>query len=321
MSLRASEIERLRPELAKLARDGVLRVVRKPAQYVDRRERRFWKGPREPREPSTIWILGTCHVSEESARQVKQVIESVRPQAVVVELCKKRSGALNLVGNGEGDQERGAGQLSLGSVMAEVSGRGGGSEQEGDSMRESWVERTSRDAIKGMLSAQAERIGRELNVLPGSEFKAAAASARKVGAEIVLGDRPFDITLKRCWSTLTLRERLNLVFIFFTSLLRSEVISKRVADQISAMEAGEDGVDLDMVFDQVTSVFPNLREPLFRERDRYMAWTLKRSKAVTNCTEVVGVIGLGHLSAVVSEIEEDYVEQHLSFKRVARLKY
>ena len=49
--------------------------------------------------------------------------------------------------------------------------------------------------------------------------------------------------------------------------------------------------------------------------------TQSSAKAVTNCTEVVGIIGLGHLSAVVSEIEEDYVEQHLSFKRVARLKY
>ena len=83
----------------------------------------------------------------------------------------------------------------------------------------------------------------------------------------------------------------------------------------------EEALDLDLVSEQVTGMFPGLVEPLFNERDRYMAWTLKRSKAVTNCREVVGVIGRGHLDAVCKEIERDYSAQHLSFKRVARLKH
>ena len=51
-----------------------------------------------------------------------------------------------------------------------------------------------------------------------------------------------------------------------------------------------------------------------------MAWTLKRSKAVTNCTSVVGVLGRGHLNAVVEEIEKDYDLQHLTFNNVAKLQ-
>jgi len=87
------------------------------------------------------------------------------------------------------------------------------------------------------------------------------------------------------------------------------------------ISSAEEALDLDLVFEQVTGMFPGLVEPLFNERDRYMAWTLKRSKAVTNCREVVGVIGRGHLDAVCKEIERDYSAQHLSFKRVARLKH
>ena len=67
-------------------------------------------------------------------------------------------------------------------------------------------------------------------------------------------------------------------------------------------------------------MFPGLEGPLFQERDQYMAWTLKRSKAVTNCDVVVGVLGAGHMEGVLREIEQDYQAQHLSFKKVALLQ-
>ena len=50
-----------------------------------------------------------------------------------------------------------------------------------------------------------------------------------------------------------------------------------------------------------------------------MAWAIKRSKAVTNCDEVVAVMGRGHLGTVIKEIERDYQSQHLTFKSVAKL--
>ncbi|QDZ25912.1 TraB domain-containing protein [Chloropicon primus] len=302
-------VERKYPRLAPLVRRGVLRVSRKPAEYDERRrERRFWKGQGEPREPETIFVLGTCHVSEASAADVREVIEAVRPQAVVVELCKKRSGALNLapLGQGEGPEDR-----SASGALASPPSRS-------SLETETWVERTTKWILRKVLSSQADRIGRELNVVPGVEFRQAVKSARDVDAEVVLGDRPIDITLKRCWVNLTMEERLKLALVLASTLVNQDQVSREVATQISTMESE---LNLDLVFEQVTETFPGLVEPLFKERDRYMAWTLKRSKAVTNCTEVVGVIGKGHLESVLDEIEADYADQHLSFKRVARLKY
>ena len=323
--------------LAPLVRRGVLRVVSKPPrrEYDEsQRVRKFWKEESEPREPNTILLIGTCHVSKESAEEVKSVIEAIKPQAVVVELCKKRSGALVLTsekktkpaGNGEAagkERERG-GMLASSSSSSPSS-----SSSSYLSFETSWLEK----AARMVLSMQAERIGKELNVVPGIEFRQAWASAKAIGAQVVLGDRPIDITLKRCWLNMTVKERLLLVLLLLQSLVLPSNVAREVVKQIDAInnrESDSDGSEdgsyeeqrskLSQVSEQVASMFPGLEGPLFQERDQYMAWTLKRSKAVTNCDVVVGVLGAGHMEGVLREIEQDYQAQHLSFKKVALLQ-
>lgn len=45
--------------------------------------------------------------------------------------------------------------------------------------------------------------------------------------------------------------------------------------------------------------------PLIYERDLYLAWTLKRSRAVCGQRRVVGVVGRGHLAGVMRAIADD----------------
>ena len=45
--------------------------------------------------------------------------------------------------------------------------------------------------------------------------------------------------------------------------------------------------------------------PLISERDLYLAWSLKRSKAVAGARCVVGVVGRGHLRGVVHALTTD----------------
>jgi len=302
-------VEARHPQLSPLVRRDVLRVVEKPEYYVQsesQRERKFWRGETDPVEPDYIYLVGTCHVGRESAADVKEVIEAVRPQAVVVELCKKRSNIMTMTaerGGGDGDGE--------GPSVAATSTSGSGENDAG----ENWFERTSRQVLEEMLTGMTSRIGRELNVLPGLEFKQAYLSAKAIQAEVVLGDRPIDITLRRCWSKMTWQERAKLLFVLLQALTRGDEVSAAVATQIDSLEKE---FDLDLVFDQVLEEFPSLEEPLFRERDRYMAWAVKRSKAVTNTRSVVGVVGRGHLAPVLEEIHRDYDAQHLSFDSVAR---
>ncbi len=45
--------------------------------------------------------------------------------------------------------------------------------------------------------------------------------------------------------------------------------------------------------------------PLIHERDRYLSWSLKRSKAVNGSSRVVGVVGRGHLRGVCWALTHD----------------
>lgn len=41
-------------------------------------------------EPEEIWLVGTTHISQESAVEVERVVRAVKPDNVVVELCRSR---------------------------------------------------------------------------------------------------------------------------------------------------------------------------------------------------------------------------------------
>jgi hypothetical protein len=73
-------------------------VYRRPASYRERRTDGY-------QEPALIFILGTAHVSDQSAADVSQLIQAVQPDAVVVELCKSRTGVLN-TGEDEGEPQQ-----------------------------------------------------------------------------------------------------------------------------------------------------------------------------------------------------------------------
>lgn len=75
------------PQLLDLVDEGTLLVYQRPADYVERREDGY-------REPETIFVLGTAHVSAKSVLDVQRLVAAVQPQVVAVELCKGRAATL-----------------------------------------------------------------------------------------------------------------------------------------------------------------------------------------------------------------------------------
>lgn len=70
--------------MAALVDEGSLVMIEK---------RRFGPVPewrREFVEPERIWVVGTSHISERSATDVGRVLNAVKPDNVVVELCRSR---------------------------------------------------------------------------------------------------------------------------------------------------------------------------------------------------------------------------------------
>jgi hypothetical protein len=96
------------PELLDLADNGTLILLQKQS---------FGPVPawrKEFVEPEAIWLVGTSHISPESASIVERVVRTVKPDNVAVELCRSRAGIMytSSVG-GEVDQNLKSGELSL----------------------------------------------------------------------------------------------------------------------------------------------------------------------------------------------------------------
>lgn len=124
-------------------------------------------------------------------------------------------------------------------------------------------------------------------------------AAEKSGAQVVLGDRPIEITIERCFAALTIQRKWELAKMLVKGVWESRTDRMDAATFKQAMEKlkSEDGVDaaMQVLLDSV----PELLPPLLHERDLYLAWSMKRSKAVNGTSQVVGVVGKGHLKGML----------------------
>lgn len=89
------------PELLDLVDDGSLVALPRAANYVERRTDGY-------EEPELVLLVAAAHVSRASASAARRVVEAVRPEAVVLELCGSRKAVL-VAEEGEEEEEDGEG--------------------------------------------------------------------------------------------------------------------------------------------------------------------------------------------------------------------
>ncbi|XP_021765183.1 traB domain-containing protein isoform X2 [Chenopodium quinoa] len=154
-------------------------------------------------------------------------------------------------------------------------------------------------ALRLLLAIFSSKISSDVDRPFGDEFRAARMVSEEIGAQIVLGDRPIEITLERAWNSLKWAEKLSLV----SSVIQG-ITSSSETSTANVKESGTDDNPYQL-YEKLSSAYPSLLQPLILERDTYLAWSLKRSKAVNNCKRVVGVIGKGHLNGVIYALISD----------------
>ncbi|XP_073138087.1 uncharacterized protein [Henckelia pumila] len=263
LGLSTAVIAETHPELLDLARDGALVMINKS----DYGPVPSWRS--DFVEPDSIWLIGTTHTSQQSASDVERVIRAVRPDNVVVELCRSRAGIMYTTENGELNQQ-------LKSSMFSLSGTG----FFGAVGRSINLGGQTALALRLLLAAFSSKVSSDINRPFGDEFRAARKVAEEIGAQLVLGDRPIEITLERAWTSLKWNEKLNLVYSVIRGITSSDVSKTKMTE--------------------------------------FLAWSLKRSKAVNKSKKVVGVIGKGHVNGVIYSLISD--QGNLRFKDLAGKK-
>ncbi|CAN0891651.1 hypothetical protein LINGRAHAP2_LOCUS17108 [Linum grandiflorum] len=160
-------------------------------------------------------------------------------------------------------------------------------------------------ALRLLLAMFSSKISSDANRPFGNEFRAARKVSEEVGAQLVLGDRPIEITLERAWKSLEWSEKLSLLTAVVRGITSSTVLAASQATTIAGSDEEEDTDASFRLYEQLSFSYPSLLFPLIHERDTYLAWSLKRSKAVNHGKNVVGVIGKGHMNGVVYALVSD----------------
>ncbi|KAL7229673.1 hypothetical protein ACSBR2_008224 [Camellia fascicularis] len=240
-----ASIAQTHPELLDLADDNGSLVLVKKSQFGPVPE---WRA--EFVEPEEIWLIGTTHISLESALDVERVVRAVKPDNVVVELCRSRAGIMYMSNDGEAGQQMRSNMFSLsGTGFFGAMGRSlnlGGQ---------------TALALRLLLAAFSSKLSSDMNRPFGDEFRAARKASEEVGAQVVLGDRPIEITLERAWNSLKWNEKLSLVFSVVRGITSSADMSSN-----NLKESSTDDITFQL-YEQLSFSYPSLLQPLLHERD------------------------------------------------------
>ncbi len=211
-------------------------------------------------EEEEIILIGTAHVSRESADLVTEVIQAEKPDTVCVELCESRYQAMR--------------------------------------QKERWRETDIIKVIKEkkaflllsniLLASFQKRIADKLNIRPGQEMLNAIEAAAQVGSAVFPVDRDIRITLSRVWHGTGWWQKVKLLFQLIGSVVGIEDISEADIEKMKQQDI------LETLLLEVETSFPVLRKILIDERDRYLAQKIRTAPGLKK----VAVVGAGHVPGI-----------------------
>ena len=211
-------------------------------------------------EDKEITLIGTAHVSRESADLVVKVIEEEKPDTVCIELCESRYKAIK--------QKNRWQNTDLIKVIRE---------------KKSFLLLSNL-----LLTSFQKKIGQKLGIKPGEEMIRAMDSADSVGAHIHLADRDIRITLSRTWRLMGLWTKMKLLAQLVTSM--GEVDSIKEED----IEKMKDKDVLETLLSEIGKTLPELRRILIDERDKYLIEKIRSAPG----KRIVAVVGAGHVPGI-----------------------
>lgn len=218
---------------------------------------------------TTFTLLGTAHVSAESADEVRSLIDSGDFDAVAIELCDARhSNLANPDALGDQDLFQIFRQGKAGMVAANLA-----------------------------LGAFQQRIAEQSGIEPGAEMRAALEASQRHELPLLLIDRDVGLTLKRIYQNVPWWQRFSLLSGLLGSVLSRQEVS---AEEVERLKQGD---VLESTFSEFAAESQSLFTPLISERDRYMVMRLAQQCPPGKFKRVLVVIGAGHLKGMAEHLE------------------
>lgn len=213
-----------------------------------------------------IVLVGTAHISAESTQEVRDYIDSEKPDHVCIELDSGRFKTLK-----EGSAYK---SMDLGKVFKE--------------------KKAFLVLANLVLSSFQQKMGADLGTKSGDEMRAALEMAQERDIPFSFSDRPIQMTLQRAWAKCNLWNKMKLISVLISSAFSRETISEEELEELKKSSAIEN------MMGELADFLPPVKEVLIDERDRYLATNIHGAKG----TKIVAVIGAGHAPGLIRWLEK-----------------
>ena len=210
-------------------------------------------------------LVGTAHISKESARLVREVIEKEQPDTVCVELDQQRYKSLA--------EQRKWENLDLKSVIRQ--------------------KQLATLLINLLLASYQKRLGQQLGVQPGVELLEAVKAAEDNNIPIALCDRDIRVTLRRAWNSMTFVDKAKLLTAGFAGVFEKQEISEEQLAEIRQKDV------LTELIAEMGKAMPTLKTVLIDERDSYLAQKIRDAKG----NKIVAIVGAGHVQGMLETLK------------------
>lgn len=207
-----------------------------------------------------IILIGTAHVSRESARLVEEIIHEEQPDTVCVELCRSRLKSIR-------DNENWR-NMDIVNVIKE--------------------KKAMLLLMNLMLASFQKKIAEKFDIKPGQEMINAVEAAEAAGATLIPADREIQVTLTRVWRSMGVWEKVKLMFQLVLSMGGADEITEEEIEQMKQEDL------LQTLLADVKKSHPIMEKVLIAERDQFLAAKIKNAPG----DRIVAVVGAGHAPGI-----------------------
>jgi pheromone shutdown protein TraB len=242
-----------------------------------------------------VYLLGTAHVSRDSSRDVKLLLESINPNVIFLELCDQRIPLL---------------------IASKPDNTTVKEEEEKKPSLWKQLRQPESKSLYGMASTLLTHMHQDyatsLGVELGGEFRVAhdywEIQRQNARLHMILGDRPLYLTLTRAWESLGVWGKTKLIIGLLVSSLQKPN-AKELEEWMQSILNDDSGDLLTKSIAELGEHFPTLEEVIIRERDAYMACKLYQTcrqlmmHPEGNYT-MVAIVGAGHVEGICRWLTE-----------------
>jgi len=228
-----------------------------------------------PNIMENLVVIGTSHIAEQSVREVKEAFISHKPDIVAVELDQGRLNGL-LSRKRTGPKLSDIRRIGLQGFLFVAIG--------------SWLQK---------------KLGKIVNVEPGTEMLTAIRLARKEKIKIALIDQEIEITLKRLSRAISWKEKWNFAVDMFKSIFFRKSEMKKIGIENFDLKKVPEKKVVSKLVKYMRDRYPGIHRVLVEERNTVMARNLKQIMLSNPEKKILAIVGAGHEEDIIGLINPD----------------